>query len=70
MTIRTGRVAGIRPLSYAMPWIRYRLLTDEDLGAIFAYLRSVKPVRHRVNNTEPPTWCPRCGRLHGLGALN
>ena len=69
-TIRTGRVAGIRPLSYAMPWIRYRLLTDEDLGAIFTYLRSVKPVQHRVNNTDPPTWCRRCGRLHGLGDLN
>jgi mono/diheme cytochrome c family protein len=69
-TIRTGRVAGIRPLSHAMPWIRYRRLTDEDLGAIFAYLRSVPPVRHRVSNSDPPTWCPRCGRHHGLGELN
>jgi mono/diheme cytochrome c family protein len=69
-TIRTGRVAGIRPLSGAMPWNRFRLLTDEDLSAIFSYLRSVPPVRHRVNNTDPPTWCPRCGRFHGLGELN
>jgi hypothetical protein len=69
-TIRTGRVAGIRPLSNAMPWHRLRLLTDEDLSAIFSYLRSVPKVRHRVNNTDPPTWCPRCGRLHGLGELN
>lgn len=69
-TIRTGRVAGIRPLSSAMPWHRFRLLTDQDLGAIFSYLRSVAPVRHRVNNTDPPTWCRRCGRLHGLGELN
>jgi mono/diheme cytochrome c family protein len=69
-TIRTGRVAGIRPLSGAMPWNRYRLLTDEDLSAIFLYLRSVPRVSHRVNNADPPTWCPRCGRLHGLGALN
>ena len=28
------------------------------------------PVRHRVINTDPPTWCPRCGRFHGLGELN
>jgi mono/diheme cytochrome c family protein len=69
-TIRTGRVAGIRPLSGAMPWDRFRLLSDADLSAIFLYLRSVPPVRHRVNNADPPTWCPRCGRLHGLGELN
>lgn len=69
-TIRTGRVAGIRPLSGAMPWMRFRLLSDEDLGAIFKYLQTVPPVRHRVNNSDPPTWCPRCGRHHGLGELN
>jgi hypothetical protein len=53
-----------------MPWNRFRLLTDDDLSAIFLYLRSVPRVRHRVNNADPPTWCPRCGRLHGLGELN
>jgi hypothetical protein len=68
--MRTGRVAGVRSLSDAMPWRRFRRLTDEDLGAIFMYLRSVPLVRHRVNNTDPPTWCPRCGRFHGLGELN
>jgi mono/diheme cytochrome c family protein len=69
-TLRTGRVAGVRPLSSAMPWRRFGRLTDEDLGAIFEYLQSVPAVRHRVNNTEAPTWCPRCGRTHGLGELN
>lgn len=69
-TIRTGRVAGIRPLSGAMPWSRFRILTNEDLRDIFVYLQWVPPVRHRVNNSDPPTWCPRCGRLHGLGELN
>ena len=69
-TIRTGRVAGIRPLSRAMLWFEFRKLTDDDLGAIFEFLRSVPPVRHRVNNADPPTYCPRCGRRHGLGELN
>jgi mono/diheme cytochrome c family protein len=69
-TLRTGRVGGIRPLSGAMPWNYFRTLTDEDLRAIFSYLRSVRPVSHRVNNTDPATWCPRCGRFHGLGELN
>jgi mono/diheme cytochrome c family protein len=69
-TIRTGRVAGIRPLTRAMLWFEFRKLTDDDLGAIFEYIRSVPPVRHRVNNADPPTYCPRCGRRHGLGELN
>lgn len=69
-TIRTGRVAGRRPLTRAMLWFEFRKLTDDDLGAIFEFLRSVPPVRHRVNNADPPTYCPRCGRRHGLGELN
>ena len=69
-TIRTGRVAGRRPLTRAMLWFEFRKLTDDDLGAIFEFLRSVPSVRHRVNNADPPTYCPRCGRRHGLGELN
>jgi len=32
-----------------MPWRQYAGMTREDLGAIYAYLRTVKPVIHRVN---------------------
>jgi mono/diheme cytochrome c family protein len=69
-TIRRGRVAGVRALSSAMPWVFFKEMTDADLAAIFAYLNTVSPVRHRVNNSEPPTFCPLCGRRHGLGELN
>jgi len=69
-TIRTGKVAGVRPLSAAMPWVFFRTMTDADLRDVFAYLRSVAAVQHRVNNADPPTWCPRCGRRHGLGEFN
>ncbi len=69
-TIRTGKVAGVRPLTRAMLWFEFRKLTDEDLKAIFLYLRSRPPVRHRVSNTDPPTFCPVCGRYHGLGEFN
>jgi hypothetical protein len=31
-----------------MPWHFYRNLTDEDLSSIYAYLRSIPPVRNRV----------------------
>jgi len=48
-TIRTGRHMGIsRPLLPPMPWFNYAKATDEDLKAIYAYLRSVKPVRNEV----------------------
>lgn len=67
--IRTGRVRA-RPLDGAMPWIAFRNMTDEDLDAVFAYLRSRRPVRHNVSNTDAPTPCPVCGQSHGLGERN
>jgi len=67
--IRNGRVKA-RLLSSAMPWSYFRNLTDDDLKAIFAYLRTLKPVQHRVDNTEPPTYCKICRSKHGLGDRN
>jgi hypothetical protein len=32
-----------------MPWISYSHMTDEDLGAIYDYLKTVKPVEHKVD---------------------
>jgi len=68
-TIRTGRV-GAREISPMMPWWYFAHMTDDDLKAIFAYLRTLKPVRHRVDNTEPVSYCRVCRRKHGGGALN
>jgi hypothetical protein len=31
-----------------MPWRDYGGMTREDLAAIFAYLRTIAPVRHAV----------------------
>ena len=45
-------------------------MTDEDLKAIFAYLKTVKPVEHYVDNSVQPAACARCGRSHGGGARN
>jgi hypothetical protein len=67
--LKTGRV-GTRTLNSAMPWYFYRHLTDADLKAIFAYLQALPPVKHHVDNTEPPTHCAKCGNVHGLGNLN
>jgi hypothetical protein len=59
-----------RPLSNIMPWAYFRNLTDDDLKAIFAYLRTLNPVCHHVDNTEPSTYCKQCRTKHGLGATN
>ena len=32
-----------------MPWISYSGMTDEDLGAIYDYLKSLPPIENRVN---------------------
>lgn len=47
--IRKGKFKGMdnsRPLLPPMPWTTYRNMTDDDLKAIFAYLKTVKPVRN------------------------
>src|SRR5262245_7922252 len=53
-TIRTGRHMGVsRPILPPMPWGAFRNLTDEDLLSIYAYLRTVPPVRNRVPDPGP-----------------
>jgi hypothetical protein len=48
-TLRTGRHWGVgRPILPPMPWQNYRQATDEDLSAIYAYLRTLKPVQNQV----------------------
>ena len=32
-----------------MPWLSYSKMTDQDLGAIYDYLRTVKPIANKVN---------------------
>lgn len=65
--IRTGKQNGLDPV---MPWIAFRNLTDHDLRAIHAYLHTMPPVAHFVNNHAEPTNCAVCGQMHGLGELN
>ena len=67
--MRTGTV-GARDLNKAMPWSVLRNLTDEDLAAIFAYLKTLEPIAHRVDNQAPPSLCPLDGTMHGAGNQN
>jgi mono/diheme cytochrome c family protein len=67
--IRTGKVRE-RQLSDNMPWAHYRNMTDEDLRAIFAYLQTLAPIEHYVDNAEPIGLCAICNIEHGGGGRN
>jgi hypothetical protein len=53
--IRTGRHMGTsRPIMPPMPWPAFRNASDDDLKAIYAYLRTIKPVTNHVPDVQPP----------------
>jgi len=59
--IRQGKFKGApagRDLLPPMPWQMYRNATDEDLKAIFTYLKSTRPVRNLVPSPIPPAQQP------------
>lgn len=54
--IRTGKDMGEgRAILPPMPWQEYRNMTDADLKAIFAYLRSLKPIENAVPDPISPS---------------
>ena len=65
--IRTGKGGTLGP---AMPWWTFQHMTDEDLGAIHAFMQTMNPIAHYINNFVEPTWCAVCGQEHGLGDRN
>lgn len=53
--MRTGRHLGLgRPILPPMPWPAYSQMTDDDLGAIYVYLRQIPAIRNRVPEPLPP----------------
>jgi hypothetical protein len=47
--IKQGKHMGTsRPILPPMPWTQYRELPDEELKAMFAYLKSLPPIANRV----------------------
>jgi hypothetical protein len=65
--MRTGKLGTLHPI---MPWVVMAGTKDEDLKAVFAYLRTLPPIKHVVTNGQPPTECPVCGLKHGGGDRN
>jgi len=54
-TLRTGRHLGVsRPVLPPMPIGATSQMTEQDLKAIYAYLRTVPAIRNRVPDPTPP----------------
>ncbi|GAA4325240.1 diheme cytochrome c-553 [Flaviaesturariibacter amylovorans] len=56
--MREGKYKGLpngRPLLPPMPWQQFAQATDEDLRAIFSFLKSTQPVANVVPAAAPPT---------------
>ncbi|GAB3549488.1 c-type cytochrome [Spirosoma fluminis] len=55
--MRKGKFKGLdnsRPLLPPMPWPNYTNMTDADMKAVFAYLKSLRPVNNTVPAHIPP----------------
>jgi hypothetical protein len=47
-----------------MPWTMYANMTEEDLGAIFTYLQSLKPIPNAVAKFAPPAEKEMTSSMH------
>ncbi len=71
--IREGKFKGLpgsRAMLPPMPWQEYKNMTDGELKAIFAYLRTIKPIRNVVPAAKPPASAPRKGIISVLSFLS
>ena len=50
----TKGLPGSRPILPPMPWFKYKFMTDDELKAVWAYLRSIKPIKNTVPAPMPP----------------
>jgi hypothetical protein len=54
--LRTGKHMGTgRPILPPMPWLMYMQMTNDDLKAVFAYLKSLPPISNAVPDPISPT---------------
>ena len=57
--MRTGKHMGTsRQILPPMPWPWYGQARDDELKAIFAYLKSIPPIKNRVPDPTPPGEAP------------
>jgi hypothetical protein len=56
--MKTGRTLEGRILDPVMPWDRFQAITDTDLRAIWAYIRTLKPIRNKPPENVPAESSP------------
>jgi hypothetical protein len=57
--LRKGQHLGAgRPILPPMPWEDLGRMSDDDLKAMFAYLKSLPPVKNQVPEPVPPAAPP------------
>ncbi|MFM9947885.1 MAG: diheme cytochrome c-553, partial [Saprospiraceae bacterium] len=57
IALTKGKYKGLdngRPLLPPMPWFNYTAMKEEEIQAIFQYLKSTPPVRNLVPAPIPP----------------
>ena len=65
--MKTGKHMGTsREIQPPMPWQSYGQATDEDLKAIFAYLKSIPPIVNHVPDYAPPSGAPPTPAAKGV----
>ncbi len=55
--LREGKYHGLaesRDILPPMPWEMYKNMTNDEISAVFAYLKSIKPVKNHVPAPIPP----------------
>ena len=61
LCIRQGKWKGMaasRELLPPMPWQSFKVMSDDELKAIFAYLKSTKPIENIEPPAQPPVLVP------------
>jgi mono/diheme cytochrome c family protein len=60
--LREGKFKGMpsaRPIMPPMPIENFKDVTDDEIKAIFAYLKSIKPINNLVPEYQPPVSAPK-----------
>jgi hypothetical protein len=55
--LRDGKYKGLaasRPLMPPMPWEFFKNMSDDEIKAMFTYLKSIKPIQNTVPDYKPP----------------
>ena len=59
IAIKTGSHLGTaRPILPPMPWQQYSNLPEDDLKAMYAYLKTIPPIKNQVPAPIPPAGAP------------